>query len=55
MFNVNDKVIVWWRGEETPGKIIEKLLHRDCYRVRLNTGEMAFRMGSDLEPADGGR
>lgn len=48
MYNVDDKVVTLWRGEYTKGRIIEVVRGR-CYRVRLTSGEVAYRLESDLE------
>ena len=48
MYNVGDKVVTLWQGEFTTGRIIE-VVHGHCYRVRLTSGEVAYRLESDLE------
>lgn len=48
MYKIDDKVVTLWRGKYTKGRIIE-VVHGHCYRVRLTSGEVAYRLESDLE------
>mgnify|MGYP007101830289 CR=1 FL=1 len=50
VFNVGDKVKTWWQGRMETGVVIE-VVHRNCYRVRLSTTEICYRLESDLEKA----
>ena len=47
-YNIGDCVLVWWRGEEVKGTVIE-ITRTHNYRVRLATSEICFRTESDLE------
>lgn len=51
MYRIGDKVILWWQGKEISGTVIE-IPHAHCYRVRIWTGEIVYRLESDLEKED---
>lgn len=50
MYRVGDRVKTWWQGRMETGVVIE-VVHGHCYRVRLSTAEICYRLESDLVTA----
>lgn len=48
MYQVGDRVTIFWQGKEVNGTIVD-VPHAHCYMVRIWTGENVYRLEADIE------